>query len=64
MKNKSTITIKQHNWDGKGQPIFREFSKTINFPETNEEKEKLIDKIIKDFNELNDDMNVKAVKVK
>lgn len=63
MENKSTITIKQHNWDGKSKHIFHEFIKTIKFPETNEEKEKVVDEIVKAFNEQNINNNIKAVKV-
>ena len=63
MENKSIITIRQHNWDGKSKPVFHEFSITMKFPETDKEKENAVDEIVKSFNKQNINNNVIAVKV-
>jgi len=63
MENKTTIIIKQHGLTILDKPIFKEFSMNMKTSETDKEKEKVVNKIIKAFKELNNDMNIKVVKV-
>lgn len=63
MENKTKITIKQHGLTSLNESIFKELFMTIKTPETDEEKEKAVDEIVKTFNELNINSNVKAIKV-
>ena len=57
----TTFSIFQHGF--KGKPIFKSFSKKIKFPETKKETDILIKQVVKEFNDLNKDSNVKAIAI-